>query len=666
LPIKELLDKNEEYLKAWEMFIEKGELRRDLIRDIIAESWIRSKTYNINPFMKENNSYVLTEEEYKNRYKKFSSLIKRTRPFMESLYKLVGNTGFLVRLTDKDGYVLEFIGDMALIDKNKGLNAKKGCNVRENNIGTNAIGLSLITKKPVHVIGSEHFCKGYHELSSAACPIRDKDGKLLGILSMTGEYERFHPHTLGMIVAASEAIENELKLELTNKQLALANKHFKAIMESISEGLICVNEDGIVTDINLFAKKILSLKEQDILGKDINSFIYKENRNKILKVIKNGRRYEEEELYFKGKNNKRISCIATVTPIQENKTKKLEGVVITFKESKVIHNLINKIVGAEARFQFEDILGESPAIKDAIKIAKKASRNNTTLLLNGESGTGKELFAQSIHNASSRKNKPFIFLNCGAIPRELVASELFGYVEGAFTGAKRGGHPGKFELADGGTIFLDEIGDMPLDTQANLLRVLETKEVVRVGGHDIIPIDVRVIAATHKDLKKEVEQGNFREDLFYRLNVVQIKIPPLRERKEDIKIYIDYFIEKFSIKMGKVIKDVSEGFYKGVMNYNWPGNVRELQNVMQYIINIIDNNEVLTSEHLPSYMKTNNIPRKLELEGLPTLDEVEKITIERTIQEVKGNLAKAARILGIGRSSLYRKMDKYNIKYVSK
>ncbi len=661
-----VLEKKDKVYKAWKQFIENGIIKREYIKDDIAKSWERSRSYGIDPYSN-NIKRKLNEENLNKKYKEFQPLLKKAKPFMDSLYKVVGSTEVLVRLTDRDGYVLECMGDKNLVKEHGNLNMYKGCNVKEESIGTNAIGTALYTGKPIQVIGGEHYCKQYHGWGSSACPIRNEKGQIIGILSVTGSNEKVHSHTLGMVVAAAEAIENELKLEEINRQLKLANKHFYAIMESISEGLICINKEGIVTDINLFARKILYLKEEDILGKNINTILYNHNKDRILRTIKKGKRYEEEEVYFKLNKGRKLLCIATFTPIRDTSINKLEGIVITFKEAKVIHNLINKIVGAEARFTFDDILGNSEQIKKAKQMAKKSSKHDTTILLSGESGTGKELFAQSIHNASSRRNKPFIFLNCGAIPRELVASELFGYVEGAFTGAKRGGHPGKFELADGGTIFLDEIGDMPLDTQANLLRVLETREVVRIGGHDVIPVDVRVIAATHKDLKREVELGNFRQDLYYRLNVMPIKIPSLRDRKEDIKPLVDYFLNKFCVRMGKNIKGVSNSFYKGMMNYNWPGNVRELQNVMQQIMNIVENDEVLSYKHLPSYVKPSNLSKSLGISDmLLSLEDIEKIAIEKTINEVNGNIALASRILGISRSSLYRKIYKYKIEYVLK
>ena len=395
---------------------------------------------------------------------------------------------------------------------------------------------------------------------------------------------------------------------------------------------------------------------------NISDVLSTNSQKDIINAINKGREYQEEEINFTTKMGRNKTCIVNVTPIKLFSSTDLGGGVITFKENKAVLSMINKIVGANARFTFNDILGKSENITHSIKLATIAAKTDATILLQGESGTGKEMFAQAIHNASRRKDRPFVFLNCGAIPRDLVSSELFGYVEGAFTGAKRGGHPGKFELADGGTIFLDEIGDMPLDAQISLLRVLEDRKVVRVGGNDVIPINVRVIAATNKDLKKEVELGKFRSDLFYRINVMPIYTPPLRERKEDIKIFIEYFYEKFSESNEKHIKKVSESFYEGMINYNWPGNVRELQNVMQLVLNVAENNSVLTGKNLPSYVKEKeNMGEISSTKQLLTLEQMEKNAIIQTLNDVNDNMAAAARILGIGRNTLYRKMEKYKI-----
>ncbi len=657
-----LLDKNEHSIKAWNEFIKTGKINNLYVRKLIADSWIRSKEYKVDP-IEENTEIKLSKKELNKRYKDMKPVLDIAKPKLNYIYELVGDTGLMVRFSDKDGYVLEVLGNSQL-DKYGNFSLQKGVNSSERAIGTNAIGLALIKKIPVQVLGGEHFSKQYHNWTSSACPIRDKNNEILGIISVTGPCDKVHPHTLGMVIAAADAIKNELELDKINKRLLKTNTHLFALMESISEGIIGIDSKGKIRDINGFAKKLLSY-DNEIIGTNIKDKISFKSFNLVEDIIKSWKKYEEYEMYFKDGTGKKIYCIVNLTPIDETGDNKVDGVLLSFRKSKTIHTLVNRIVGAEAIFNFDDIIGSSKSIVEAKKIAKKAAKSTTTVLLHGESGTGKELFAQAIHNESPRKNKPFVFINCGAIPRELVASELFGYVEGAFTGAKRGGHPGKFELADEGTIFLDEIGDMPLDTQANLLRVLETKSIVRVGGHNVIPTDVRVIAATHKDLKEEVERGNFREDLYYRLNVMPITTPSLKERREDIKIFINYFKDKFSKKINKNISGISDDFYKYMKKYDWPGNVRELQNVMQLVVNMAEEDEVITYNHLPSYMKKNNLANNLNLKNeLLTLGEIEKIAIEKTLEELSGNIALTSKVLGIGRTTLYRKIEKYKLGYI--
>ncbi|KPU42308.1 acetoin dehydrogenase operon transcriptional activator AcoR [Oxobacter pfennigii] len=658
---KRLLNKNQEVIKKWELFVRENILDAGSIRSVIAESWVRCKGYAIDPY--DGSKLVqLTEQELKKKYDEFMPLLVTAKPFMGSLYKIIENSEFVIRLTDREGYVLEHIGEEHLIKIYNPLSLGDGYNIREEITGTNAIGISLITGEPIQVVGGEHYIKQYHEWTSSACPIKDEQGNILGVLSITGSYEQVHPHTLGMVVAAAEAIEKELKLENSNRRLKLINERFYQITESISEGIVAIDQSGMIINMNRFARKLLGYGEKEAAGKYIKDIIAEGNKENIINDISHGIKYEEEEINLKGKNGRKKICIANITPIKIISNKELIGCVITFREKRVVHSLVNKIVGANARFTFDDILGKSQAIRHAKRMAKIAATMDATILLLGESGTGKEMFAQAIHNDSKRRDYPFVFLNCGAIPRDLVSSELFGYEEGAFTGSIKGGRAGKFELADGGTIFLDEIGDMPLDSQAHLLRVLEDHKVVRIGGHDIIPVDVRVIAATNKDLSREVEIGNFRRDLYYRLNVMPISTPNLRDRKEDIDLLVDYFIKKFCVTTGKSIKKISDSFY-GVMNsYDWPGNVRELQNAIQLILNIAEDNSTLTDNDIPNNYKYSIKTDGFKIKGrLLTLDEIEKQAIEKTIEETEGNLRMTAKILGIGRSTLYRKMKKYNI-----
>ncbi|MBU3113536.1 sigma-54-dependent Fis family transcriptional regulator [Clostridium lacusfryxellense] len=661
MPNKKLLDNDEDIIKKWRLFVAEGVLNKNGLRNIIFQSWERSKQYGIDPFKKDF-LIELTKDDLKNKYKEFMPLLAAAKPFMQTLYNLIQNSDFMIRLTDRDGYVLDHIGEDSLIKQDKSLVLQDGYNIKEEVIGTNAIGLSLITGEPIQVLGGEHYLHKYHNWTSSACPIKDEKGSILGVLSITGHFEFVHPHTLGMVIAAANAIEKEMKLEYYNKRLKRVNEQFYQITESISEGIIRIDNQGNITSMNRFARKLLGYSVKEINNMRINDVLSTNSGKDIINVLNKGREYQEEELDFTTKMGRNKTCIVNVTPIKFFSSTDLGGVIITFKENKVVLNMINKIVGANARYTFSDIFGKSKSIAHSINLATIAAKTDDTILLQGESGTGKEMFTQAIHNASRRKDRPFVFLNCGAIPRDLVSSELFGYVEGAFTGAKRGGHPGKFELADGGTIFLDEIGDMPLDAQISLLRVLEERNVVRVGGHDVIPINVRVIAATNKDLKKEVDLGTFRSDLFYRINVMPIYIASLRERKEDIKTFIDYYYEKFIETNDKNINKVSQSFYEGMINYNWPGNVRELQNVMQLVLNVAENNSILTSKNLPSYIiYKENIGVLSDTRQLLTLDQIEKNAIMQTLIDVNDNLAAASRILGIGRSTLYRKIEKYNI-----
>jgi transcriptional regulator with PAS, ATPase and Fis domain len=290
-----------------------------------------------------------------------------------------------------------------------------------------------------------------------------------------------------------------------------------------------------------------------------------------------------------------------------------------------------------------------------VEYAKKVADSRSTILITGESGTGKELFAQAIHNESARRDEPFVAINCGAIPRELIESELFGYDDGAFTGARRGGKPGKFEIADGGTLFLDEIGDMPLDMQVKLLRAIEDGVVTRIGGSRPIPVDVRIIAATNKDLEQEVRKGNFRKDLYYRLNVIPLRLPPLRERKDDIPILIEYFMKRISRRLNKKPVEIPENIMKALTEYNWPGNIRELENFVEFVINSEGIIPVLVEEKF-----SMNITLDRDLPN-NSLEAAEKEHILRVLELNGWNIASAARELGIGRNTLYRKIKKYNL-----
>ncbi|MEN6391632.1 MAG: sigma 54-interacting transcriptional regulator [Syntrophomonas sp.] len=461
--------------------------------------------------------------------------------------------------------------------------------------------------------------------------------------------------------------EKQLRIE----QQALMNMHEELanVFDTMSDGVIVVNTEGRVSQANPAAKNIIGYSDEGLIGVHVVD-LFSGKAPKTMYLLQTGESFNDREIFLDGMRGK-IHAAASGIPIF-NENKQVVGATIILRPIAQVQRLVNNFTGAQASFTFDSIIGEDKQLKRSIKMAMKAGANDATVLLQAESGTGKEMFAQAIHNFSQRNDGPFVAINCAALPRELVGSELFGYVEGAFTGARRGGRPGKFELANNGTLFLDEIGDMPLEQQAILLRALQEKAILRVGGESPIKVDVRIIAATNQDLPSLIEQKRFRADLYYRLNVVQIKIPTLRERRKDIKLLFDYFLQEMSTRLNRSIGNVDPVVLDCLEAYDWPGNIRELQNVVERIL-LVTEDGCITKEHLPREIvkapreKNGEEPRSPNA-WLSTRDmrkqyvlEQEREQIIKVLNDKGGNISKAAASLGISRSTLYRKMKDYYI-----
>ncbi|MCK8817282.1 sigma 54-interacting transcriptional regulator [Natroniella sulfidigena] len=448
----------------------------------------------------------------------------------------------------------------------------------------------------------------------------------------------------------------------------------EAIINSTQDAISVVDETGKGIMINPAYTRITGLSEEDVLGKPATVDIA-EGDSMHFKVLETRKPVSGVPMKV-GPQRKEV--IVNVSPIiVDGQLKGSVGVIHDISKirrlSRELSEAKRMIRDLKAKYTFADIIGATPKMKLAIKKAKKASKTPATVLLQGDSGTGKELFAHAIHNASNRKNKPFVSVNCPAISDSLLESELFGYEEGAFTGAKKGGKKGLFEEADEGTIFLDEIGKLDFDLQAKLLRVLQENEITKVGSTEPKSIDLRVIVATNVDLKEQVRKGNFREDLYYRINVVPISIPPLADRKGDIPKLVKMLLGKYTQKYGKLVKDISLQAIERLMEYDWPGNVRELENIIgRTIINLGRDEEIITVKHLPvlknSKQKFNQTQNELisEVEVKDkTLQEVvataEKRAIKSALSKTDGNKTKAAELLDISVRNLYYKLDKFNL-----
>ena len=452
------------------------------------------------------------------------------------------------------------------------------------------------------------------------------------------------------------------------EELKLALNSLKDVLDNAYQGFVLVNEDGIIIKWNY--EKLFGIKEEDALGKHVEDVI----ENTRLHIVT---RTGKKELY----DVQRIQghdMIASRTPII--KDGKIMGAVgtVLFKDIKEFTDLAKKLKILEstvdkykseisrmyrANYNFDDIITRNVHMLDLIDIAKKAANSASTILIEGESGTGKEYFSHAIHEESNRRLAPFIRINCAAIPHELMESELFGYEAGAFTGAKKEGKIGKLELANGGTVLLDEISSMPLSMQAKLLRVLEEREFERIGGNTSIKIDIRLIACTNENLEHLANKNRFRQDLYYRLNVVRIKIPPLRNRLDDIPCLCEDILNQQMKSVGLTSKSVTDRAIFALKLYSWPGNVRELRNILERAANMSVGNYI-DIQHLPDFIseKLNNDVVKTDVHTLKyKMAEAEVRAIVEALKYCNGNRTEAARLLGIHRTALYKKLDSYGI-----
>lgn len=634
----------------WEQFIAgNGSLKG--IRKEVALSWKRSKAAGVDPFGQapsvDKTAIIKLQEEN-------SFLIKVVSPFINLLSSFIQNTGFLILLVDKNGIVIKLKGDGQALVLAEANNLYEGADRSESKVGTNSICLALIENKPFQIQGSEHFVKCFHNWTCSAAPIHDTAGNIIGVLNLSGHRSLLHKHTLGMVISLVQAIEREFHIREKNEILQLVNERLKAVIDSVSEAIIAIDKNGIIIETNDKFQQLFHLTKSELFNCHITAIFQKPIL--LLKVLKTGQDYfdREETLSHQAYN---ISSISTCRKIL-NEQGETVGAVGIFKEKKDVYHLVNQLSGAKAVFDFEHIIHQDPQMARVISLAQTVAATDTRVLLEGESGTGKELFAQAIHNASPRHTGPFVGVNCSAIPRELIESELFGYSEGSFTGAKKGGKPGKFELADGGTLFLDEVNSMPLDMQVKLLRVLQQNEITRVGGEQPTAINVRIIAAANKNLEQLVKEGRFRLDLFYRIGVVILKIPALRERIKDIPLLFSYLVQKISRSMGKVVEYSLEELAPALCTYDWPGNVRELENYIERAV-ILAHDGIITTEHLPDNVITGTTAAASD--NVSYLAIKEREAIERMLKIFNGNISKTAKSLGVSRNTLYSKIKLYDL-----
>lgn len=494
------------------------------------------------------------------------------------------------------------------------------------------------------------------------CPI-NLNGKCLGIISLMGFNDNQKDVLLNnseyymeFIVHMADLLAGKASEQKILQDYILTSRQLEVVMDTLKYGVVAVDREGKISCFNRAAEKILGVSSQQVMGCSLDGFL---PGSPMLETLVKGKEIVEKPVIYKVKNKKKM-LLCSSRPIENEG--EIIGAVESFRDYNEAQKLAYRLTGNDYIYTFDDIIGSSELMQEVKRKAERVAQSLSTVLIEGESGTGKELFARAIHAASSLAKGSFIPINCSAIPDSLLESELFGYERGAFTGAREGGKPGKFELADGGTLFLDEIGDMPLYLQAKLLRVLQDRMIERLGGTRPIPVNVRIIAATNRNLAVMVENGEFRKDLYYRLNVVPLYIPPLRERREDIEVLLTRYLNKYNEIMGKEIDGYASDVYKFLLEYDWPGNVRELENAVECAVNLAEGKKI-EMEHLPvrirDYRKNNGAASPTKSTLKERSRQIEKRILRDLLQKYGTSVSskeKVAQILGISRATLYRKI----------
>lgn len=628
------------------------------LEEIIRRSHLRSARYGVDPRLDgAPESSRLSPAALRKRISGQREFFDLARAQIDTLYGLLKGTGFCMALADGEGYVLYVVGDPELEEHFKRRRCMPGYRWTERDLGTCAIGLALEERVPVFLPGDRMYSAQARKISNAGAPVFAPDGgTVLGAISLSGKSAMMHVHTLGLVRQAAETVTSQLRERERMRDLATTNQYLRALIESDSRGIVTVDSQGRIVQTNRSARRLFHLPKSP-QGRDFEAFTG--GHSGVPEHLAAGKSFKAREILARHSG---MTHFASFDPICMSDGG-VAGGLLTVLEKKEAMGMAVEVTGSHAHFTFDSILGTSACLKQALRHARIAADSTAPVLLCGETGTGKELFAQAIHNGGKRRNGPFVAINCGAIPKELLESELFGYEEGAFTGARKGGRPGKFELADSGTPFLDEIGDMPFDMQVKLLRVLQSGEIQRVGGLRSVPVDLRVISATNKDLRQAIEQQKFRADLYYRISTLNIIVPPLRERPEDILPLAEYFIQRHRLRLNKPTAVLPPDTAAMLMTYAWPGNVRQLESAVERAMHLAEGGDLL-AEHFG--IAGLERPRQ----GVPsgggsgqgTLEDLEQRAVAETLARHNGNIRATARTLGVSRPTLYRKLKKMGIR----
>ena len=640
------------------------------VRPEILACWEAYNLFNTTPEVPRKDR--VSPQEFSEAMQNSSELISIAEAYMQLLHSFLQEDSFWITLMDEKGVILKLVGSPRMLQVAESTDLVEGSYRGADSSYPGLFYACRQLDKPFQIVSTEHPSEIDDIIAGSASPIHEHGtGRCLGVIGISGYWQNSHDHTLGLTILAAGAISQQLALRQQNADIASTNQKLNTALEAVDSGAVYFRRDGSIYAANSHAADMLcaSAAEKKQFTQN-NIFAYLDNHISLENFDQIERILEQDGAFscdlVPAQKYNALHC--TIRRVAEH----MGEYFMQIQKSSDLNKIVADMAFSQASFTFKDIIGESASMRSTRDTAEIAAKHTPAVLITGESGTGKEMFAQAIHNNSPRANGPFVAINCGAIPKSLIESELFGYEAGAFTGAQKGGHLGKFELANNGTIFLDEIGDMPYEIQVALLRVLQTKEVVRIGGKVPIKIDVRVIAATNQDLEKRIADNTFRQDLYYRLNVLNIRLPALRERLDDILPLSNYFIQKYGRTFDKRVSSISQEALKVMMRYDWPGNVRELENIIERAV-IICKGMLIEPQDLPEQLYTSS-PR--EEQPIPPVRLVQNVTRELkmpdamqkeydeltdALQACAGNLSEVAKLLGVSRPTVYRKLKKYGL-----
>lgn len=625
---------------AWRCFIAEGRAPEDAVRPEILASWRRSADHGIDPHGA--SAPLVAADDLEQRCRRNADLLAAANYTWQFLSASLSISDNVFIVADADGVTLEVRGNPEFVAAAARHACAPGRHWHEAVSGTNAIGTALAGGEAVLVHSTEHFVEAAKVWDCAAAPIRDlADGTLLGIVDITSVGDLSDHHTLALAVTAAQQIEHALYSRSLAHAVELLHWYRTAIGDWQRQAAVLLDRDGRIVRATAAAQRCVDVRTWTLDIVDGRPVVAKGNAARLLDV----RPYEPPA---------KLDGMVT--------SRAWEGGIVKIECSATLGRARHRT--AEVAAEFQRIVTEDKRLIERMRQAERMANATSPILLLGETGTGKELFANAIHACSAARKGPFVAVNCGTLTRELAASELLGYEAGAFTGAAAGGRRGNFEEANGGTLFLDEIGELPLDVQVHLLRVIQDNVVVRIGGNSPREVEVRIIAATHRDLEEQVEAKLFRADLFFRLRVLTLELPPLRDRKDDIPLLVTHQLQQLQARYGLGAKHANDDLMALLCAGTWPGNVRELHGVIERMYILSDRRE-LTRADLPDGFSLETIPAS----ATNTLDvpvgrlgKLERDTIVEEIARQRHNMSAVARSLGISRSTLYRKLRQFGIK----